>query len=416
MPVTIHVQNFQSLEDVKVTVDGFTAITGRNNSGKTALMRAVRCVFSNSWNDSYIRHGADSVRIEIDFGDGNKVVREKGKGVNKYTVTTPTEGEQVFEKLGRGEVPPEVAALGVRPVQLGPDTVWPQIAQQLTDVVFLLNKPGDRIAEAVSDFDRVTKLSRALKVSESDRRKSNDTLKVRQQDAADLEEELKLYEGLDDLVADVCSLEVLHQQAVENRSSIEQLQDFSSRFTHANQQVADLDGIEEDSEGIPTEKELASVHLLVADLEWLAGKADRLTRLNKAIEAVSFVEGIKVPPEDAFTKAEKAQEKLEGVRELAERLCKADATVERYEGFKGVVEPKGLDEVVAKAEELRGEIDTLRDLRQRLWKASTDFKTQEGAVQQAGEDLVVAQQEVAELLGDLEECPVCGTVVEAHPC
>ena len=33
--------NFQSLKDVTAVIDGMTVVTGPNNSGKTALMRAV---------------------------------------------------------------------------------------------------------------------------------------------------------------------------------------------------------------------------------------------------------------------------------------------------------------------------------------------------------------------------------------
>ena len=42
MAVTARVQNFQSVEDATIVIDGLTVITGTNNSGKTAVMRAIR--------------------------------------------------------------------------------------------------------------------------------------------------------------------------------------------------------------------------------------------------------------------------------------------------------------------------------------------------------------------------------------
>ena len=59
MPVRIHVKNFQSIADANLVVDRFTVITGANNSGKTALIRAVQGVFANSSGDAYVRHGTE---------------------------------------------------------------------------------------------------------------------------------------------------------------------------------------------------------------------------------------------------------------------------------------------------------------------------------------------------------------------
>jgi len=40
-PVKIRIKNFQSIEDLEIEVRGFTAITGKTNIGKSAIMRAI---------------------------------------------------------------------------------------------------------------------------------------------------------------------------------------------------------------------------------------------------------------------------------------------------------------------------------------------------------------------------------------
>ncbi len=40
--VKVRVKNFQSIREAEVEVKGLTVITGPNNSGKTAFMRAVK--------------------------------------------------------------------------------------------------------------------------------------------------------------------------------------------------------------------------------------------------------------------------------------------------------------------------------------------------------------------------------------
>ena len=65
----VTVENFQSIKRAEIDVDGFTVITGPNNSGKTALMRAIRGAFQNAPGSAFIRHGEKECRVEVDLGD-----------------------------------------------------------------------------------------------------------------------------------------------------------------------------------------------------------------------------------------------------------------------------------------------------------------------------------------------------------
>ena len=135
MAVRIRVRNFQSIEDAEVEVSGLTVVTGQNNSGKTALMRAVRGVFENSGGDAFVRHGTDALAVHLDFGDAD-VTWTKGPKVKPTYIV----GGKTINP-GRS-VPDEVTSLGVAPVQAGSGEAWPQIAPQFTGQVFLLDLPG----------------------------------------------------------------------------------------------------------------------------------------------------------------------------------------------------------------------------------------------------------------------------------
>ena len=184
MAVTARIQNFQSIVDVTIVIDGLTVITGTNHSGKTAVMRAIRGVFTNASAGPLVRHGCAHLSVALAFGDGTTILWEKGwekpsrngKTVNRYTIN----GKQIAA-VGRC-VPPEVEALGVREVQAASDRVWPQIADQFDGALFLVNRPGSAVAEALSDVERVGKLTTALKESEKDRRLVSAELKVRRKD------------------------------------------------------------------------------------------------------------------------------------------------------------------------------------------------------------------------------------------
>jgi hypothetical protein len=160
MPITVRVQNVQSVEDATIVIEGFTVISGPNNSGKTAVLRAIKGAFTNAPAGSLVRHGADHLTVDIDFGDGNTLCWKKGAKINQYTVNG-----KVLDNVGRG-VPAEVEALGIRYMQAGTEKVWPQIAEQFTGVLFLVGSTGSTVAEAIADVDRVGRLSSALKLAE----------------------------------------------------------------------------------------------------------------------------------------------------------------------------------------------------------------------------------------------------------
>ena len=78
--IKVRIQNFQSIEDLTLEIDKLTVITGSNNTGKSAIVRAIRGVFQNTRGTSFIRHGKPKSTVTITFADGQTVVWEKGRG------------------------------------------------------------------------------------------------------------------------------------------------------------------------------------------------------------------------------------------------------------------------------------------------------------------------------------------------
>lgn len=205
MPFTVRVRNFQSIKDATLHVAGLTVITGPNNSGKTSVLRAIRGAFVNAPVGPLVRQGEGCLTVDLSFEDGQTVTWEKGhekpdgkgKAVNRYTVNG-----KVLDGVGRG-APPEVETLGVREISGG---LWPQIAKQFDGTLFLVDKPGSVVAEALSDVERVGKLSDALRASESDRRQLAAEIKIRRADESILQDRLRQFDGFDPVLKDMDSL------------------------------------------------------------------------------------------------------------------------------------------------------------------------------------------------------------------
>ena len=99
------------------------------------------------------------------------------------SITRQTAEGLVTDKIYPGrEVPSEVQALGVSSIEVGTQTVWPQIASQFSGQIFLLDQSGAVVAETIADVDRVGSLTDALRLCESDRKGLKSALEIRKTD------------------------------------------------------------------------------------------------------------------------------------------------------------------------------------------------------------------------------------------
>lgn len=354
MTVKVRVRNFQSIQDAEIVVDGLTAITGPNNTGKSAMLRAIRGAFQNTRGTSFVRHGEDKCSVVLEFDDGRILKWEKGPKTKPTYVVDG--GNEIHPGQG---VPDEVRDFGVCPVMAGGREVWPQIAPQLDGQVFLLNEPGSVLAEAVANVERVGRLNRSLKASEKDRRSAAAALKVRLDDRITQRAEVEAFEGLDVVVSEVEALEAKAHQA-------------------------------------------GRVYRAVKNLRALR---DRVGRANETVSALEGVEGVEVP-EVGVTSGALAT--LEGTEALRNRYVSARDRAVRYEGIEDVE----VDISEETARKLDRALEAARTLQNRLSDANLDVMDLEGTLESKSRELELVEKTVIEVLGDLGECPTCGSMTE----
>lgn len=186
----VRVQNFQSIKEAEIEVKGLTVITGENSIGKSAMARAISGVFTNTRGDSHVRNGEKYSSVTITFEDGNKVLWEKGKGVNRYEVNG-----QVIPKAGSG-VPQEVQGLGVRSIEVDGKELSPQIARQF-ETIFLLDLPPSVLSSALSDVERIQVLEQASGMARADIRNTTSRIKIKREDLEVSREKASAFEGYD---------------------------------------------------------------------------------------------------------------------------------------------------------------------------------------------------------------------------
>ena len=179
---------------------GVTVLVGPNNSGKSAVVEALRCLATNPAPRHCIRHGAREARVEATLEDGTRVAWVRRKGYALYEILRPGEGTpEVYAKFGRH--PPQdvldALRLDLVPVETGGE-IDVHLGNQ-REPVFLLNQPPSAAAAffaASSESTHLLAMQNALKRRVLEAKRDEAGLVARQ---ARLEEELDRLAPLPDI-------------------------------------------------------------------------------------------------------------------------------------------------------------------------------------------------------------------------
>lgn len=397
MAVKVRVQDFQSLGDVAIEIDGLTVVTGANNTGKSALMRAIRAAFQNAKGTGFIRHGASKATVSIEFDDGHTLTWQKGKGKGDKPTYIIDGGNPIHPGQG---VPDEVKALGVRAITAGGRDVWPQIAPQFVGQVFLLDQPGSVMAEAVADLERVSQLNEALRLASSDLRATSAELSTRRSDLAALEEDLKGFDGLDDVASLVAEIESQATLARRVETALQTLHVMRDRMQEAADRVADLAGIEDVH--VPDHGAFTALSETLQRLDDLRVVRGRLIRASSRVAALQGLGEVQVPD---VSMLEDMSRRVADIKALATRLAQARALVDRLQQIEAGPLPE-----VEKVERLQAALQVVTELRDHHHSAKSRVSEAERALVATQKEWDQVTEELLSCLGN--QCPVCGSSIE----
>lgn len=151
------IQDFQSIEGAVLDLAPLTVIVGKGDSGKSAVLRALRAALFNDSGDDFVRSGTKQATVALAFSDGNVLIWEKplGKG-SSYNLNG-----QPFTKLA-GQVPAEVSDVtGFRAIEVdGSTSITPQMHDQF-DQPFILFESGSRVARILGTLTKLNAVVQA---------------------------------------------------------------------------------------------------------------------------------------------------------------------------------------------------------------------------------------------------------------
>jgi chromosome segregation ATPase len=377
--ITIEVKGFQSAEDLKFSIDGFTAIVGRSNIGKSALVRALKCALTNSEGVSFVRHGPNCARtlrgvktckcfasVHI-VTEGFDLLWEKGDAVNRYFFN----GEK-YDHPGKG-LPEFLATNGLAPVKVGDAFKSIQISDQFYPI-FLLDQSGGIVAETISDVSRLERINKATKLVEKDRRDVQATKKLREADVDKLRIRLCTYDGLDTALQRVDA--VGHQfEAIEaQEGKLGTIKGYILKLQTLVVRVRDLKNVE--SVEVPT---IEAIDRLGPKVDQLSKFSDEYTRREANVTGLKWVEDLedKVPEIEPISSL---GSKLGDLSRFATEHARRLAEVSKLEWI------EALEDKVPDIKELKGASDKvtllsswitrLKSIKERYLAVDTAIKAQ----------------------------------------
>ena len=225
---SIVINNFQShkFSVIEPAPAGqLTVIVGPSDSGKTAIIRALRWLFYNMpQGTDFIRVGSNAAWVVVNYANGQQVIRRRfRKGANCYEINK----QDKYEGFG-STIPLEVQEItGVRPVQIGDMEFCLNLSEQLDGPFLGKSVSAPAKAKVLGKLAGTEEVDYAAKGISADIYRARQDEKRLTNEISKLQDELKQYDYLPDLAEKITQVETLLaevREKAERKQQLEKLQ------------------------------------------------------------------------------------------------------------------------------------------------------------------------------------------------
>jgi chromosome segregation ATPase len=387
----ISIKNFQSIKNVDLVVDGFTVIVGRNNIGKSAIIRAVDAALTNRAGDDFIRDGEKSTEIVIKR-EGLDLEWKKGAKTS-YKIN----GEP-FTALNR-DIPKPLAEAGFGRMELGDKKVSPLVAHQF-DPLFLINKGGSVITEVLAGIYDLDSLSNADDMCQKDLKAQKSMLKTRDGDLMDLQGKLERFKNFGLLKEEVKVLAEKDKACRIFQEEIGTLSEYEAELEALTRSINKLKSIKGVS--LP---DMSECEKLVEENVWLEEKFQELFVLGTSIKKLKGIEKVEIPSIDL----ESLSKEVTQLSTWNEQMLGIAEVVKSYGKALDVICPQmvELNKAIPQAEIYSKSFIEISEFEQSFMLAASSAKSSRDELKVVTEDLdKVKKEQVA-----IKVCPLCESVI-----
>ena len=294
----VKIKNFQSIKEVDFEVNGFTVIVGKNNIGKSAVVRAIDSALINQVGKEFIRRGETSAEVYLDYEGQRKTLPKDGEesglklewkksgSSSSYTVNG-----KVFTKLGRA-VPPPIIEAGFDHMSIGDTKISPLVAHQF-EPLFLLDKPGSVVTEVLSSLYDLNVFSQADDACQKDLKVQKSLLKIREADFKIREEKLEVFKDFESIQSEVKISGEISVECDALSNELEILKKYEEALNKSSRLVTVLTPIK--STKIPDSTDCESLSNV---LEALKKYEEALNRSDRLVTVLTPVREVEIPETD----------------------------------------------------------------------------------------------------------------------
>ena len=266
----LHIQNFQSHKDTDLKFHpGVNIIVGPSDSGKTAIIRALRWLVWNRPLGDRMRSNKWEGELSVEVGLEEQTIVHRTK--ETYTLGIPGKKDTVLRAFGT-DVPEEISnALNIEEVNL----------QMQLDQPFLISKTSGEVAAYFNKVANLEKIGLAQSNIKKWLNRISTTLASKRVEKEKAEESLLKYAHVEKFEAEVEVLENMETTLSGKRRQVKTLDDL----------IANLVGVEDD---INKHAHLLSIEPLLNSIFESIGEKktaiDNKSKLSKLIEQIKSLD------------------------------------------------------------------------------------------------------------------------------
>jgi AAA15 family ATPase/GTPase len=282
----VDIKNFESVGSASFEVDGFTVVVGKNNIGKSAIIRAIDAALSNRTGSKFIRWGKTKCQVKLQK-DALEIDWQKGDSATYKISSDGGVNRKDFSKLNK-VIPQPILDAGFRKIDVGDDKLSPLVAHQFKEL-FLIDK-DTMVTDVLSVIYQLNILSDADDLCQKDLRTTKNLLKTRQLDLTKVQKQLEIFKDFEVYKTEFEAIKVLDSKI---KILQKDLSDVDSFIAELNQFQAAVNRYEKVSKiKIPSvgqfDKDLQKYQVLCAEEQSLG-------TLQAEVRNLGVVSGITIP-------------------------------------------------------------------------------------------------------------------------
>ena len=311
----VTVKNFQSIKHVDFDINGFTVIVGRNNIGKSAVIRAVDACLNNRVGKSFIRKGTKTAEVALKRGDLDVHWKKGDKTV--YTIKQGDGEAKSFTSLGR-DIPQPLAEAGFGKLEIGDLKLNLQLASQLKPL-FLLDEPSN-ITDVLASLYNLNVISTADELCQKDLKNLKSSLKERDAQLSSLQGSCEKYKDLDEI-------KLAAEQLVKKEASVKTLRDEIENIKRLETELSSAAAAVKRFEAITktTIPSSAAIKKTVEEFQWLKTQEQIIFSSATAVKKLQPIHSIVLPKHELSS----SLKDLNDLRKLEQQYLDAVAKVNR---------------------------------------------------------------------------------------